>query len=68
MHSCKYCYLLQEDFNKIADDMVEWFGLDQVAIIKVDGQIVTAIATKYSIQSYPSFIHIAPNTDGKLES
>ncbi len=26
MQQCKWCYLLQEDFNRISDDMIAWFG------------------------------------------
>lgn len=28
MQGCHYCYILQEDFNRIADDMIDWFGKD----------------------------------------
>jgi hypothetical protein len=27
--------------------MIEWFGADKVEIIKVDGEIVTEISSKY---------------------
>ena len=36
MQNCKWCYVMQEDFNKISDDMRTWFG-DKVAFLKVDG-------------------------------
>ena len=26
MQNCKYCYYMQDDFNRIHDDMETWFG------------------------------------------
>ena len=48
--------------------MISWFGPEQVAILKVDGQIVSDMSRKYNVPSYPSFIHISPDTNGKLQS
>jgi hypothetical protein len=45
-----------------------WYGPDKVAVLKIDGQIVSDIARKYSVPSYPYFIHISPNSNGKLQS
>jgi thiol-disulfide isomerase/thioredoxin len=68
MEGCYYCYVLQNDFNDIADDMYAWYGKENVEIIKVDGQRASDIANYFRINSYPQFLSVAPNTNGKGES
>ena len=62
MQYCKWCYFIMEDFNRIIDDFTGWYGVDQVAFLKVDGQIIWELAQRYQIMKFPAFIAIAPKS------
>jgi len=53
MQNCKWCYYLQDDWNRLANDFVNWFGEDKVAFLKVDGDYVPSLAKRYSVRYYP---------------
>ena len=62
MQYCKWCYFIMEDFNRIIDDFTGWYGADQVAFLKVDGQIIWELAQRYQVMYFPAFIAIAPKS------
>jgi len=46
--------------------MREEYGEDQVEFIKVDAKSGRDITSRYGISSYPTFMAIHPNSNGKL--
>ena len=68
MQKCKWCYYIQDDFNRIETDAINWYGEDKVAFFKVDGNLIPSIARKYKCAHFPYLIYIAPNTGGELGS
>jgi hypothetical protein len=40
------------------------YGSENVAFMKVDGNNLYDISSKYAIDSYPSFIYVKPNSKG----
>jgi thiol-disulfide isomerase/thioredoxin len=37
MDYCPWCYYILDDFNRLVEDMYEWYGKENVAFIKIDG-------------------------------
>jgi hypothetical protein len=68
MQACKWCYYIQDDFNKIETDAISWYGEDKVAFFKIDGNLIPSIARKYHVAHFPYLIYIAPNTNGEMSS
>jgi hypothetical protein len=68
MQNCKWCYLLQEDWNRIVEDFTAWFGNDKVAFLKIDGSLVPAISRKYNVPYYPYIVYIEPASNGNVAS
>lgn len=48
----------------LSDNLKEWYGEDQIEVIKVDGSLARDISGKYGIESYPKLMVIYPNSDG----
>ena len=57
-----------DDFNRIIDDFTAWYGSDQIAFLKIDGQIVYELSQRYSVMSFPTFLVIAPNSGAEIKS
>lgn len=68
MQACKWCYVIQDDFNRIESDAINWFGESKVAFFKIDGNIVRDISNKFKVPSYPYLIYLAPNSNGNTGS
>jgi hypothetical protein len=49
MQYCKWCYFILEDFNRLIDDMEDWYGKEKVAILKVDGEVVWEMSQRYRV-------------------
>jgi thiol-disulfide isomerase/thioredoxin len=65
MEYCKYCYLCLKDFNSAMDDMLQLYGEENLCFLKVDGQKISQIASRYNVHSYPKFIGVEPGgTEG----
>lgn len=64
MEHCPYCYYCLDDFNQLIDELTEMYGPEEVAFLKVNGQVVTSISSKYKVHSYPKFIALKPNSEG----
>lgn len=65
MENCPWCYYILDDFNRIIKDMTEWYGAEKVAFVKIDGTKIRKLADLYSVPSYPHFVGVLPNTNGK---
>ena len=65
MEYCPWCYYILDDFNRLIDDMHNWYGPEKVEVIKIDGQKNRKLADQFKVKSYPSFAAAAPNTGGK---
>ena len=50
MENCPWCYYMVDDFNRIMDDMIEWYGEDNVAFIREE------LENFIRIESMPSVI------------
>ena len=50
----------------MADNLKEWYGEDQIEVIKVDGGVARDISGKYGIESYPKLMVIFPNSEGNM--
>lgn len=48
--------------------MKEWYGEDKVAFVKIDGNKIRKLADMYKVPSYPFFVGVVPNTNGKTFS
>lgn len=59
---CPYCYEFMDGFNRVYDYMETTYGLDQVAIFKVNGWETAILAQAFRVPYYPFFLYIAPNT------
>jgi hypothetical protein len=44
--------------------MTEMYGAENVEFIKIDGNKVDDPSRKYSVQSFPTFVYVQPNTKG----
>lgn len=44
--------------------MIEMYGEDNVEFVKIDGNKVYEPSRKYSVQSFPTFVYVQPNTKG----
>ena len=66
MEHCPWCYYILDDLNRLIEDMNHWYGPEKVEVLKIDGERIKSLSSKYSVQSYPHFIAIAPNSGGKL--
>lgn len=64
MQQCPWCYRVIDDFNRLIDDMNEWYGPEKVAILKIDGPNVRDLVFKFRVGSYPAFASVLPNTNG----
>jgi hypothetical protein len=64
MQYCKWCYFITDDFNRLIDDLERWYGKDQVAFLKVDGNLVQELSFRYQVMYFPHFVAIKPKTNG----
>ena len=64
MQNCYWCYDFQQDWNQLVSDVTAMYGEENVAFLKVDGTKLYEVSNKYSVQSYPTFIYVTPNTKG----
>jgi hypothetical protein len=47
------------------DDMLQLYGKENLCFLKVDGQRISQIASRYNVHSYPKFIGVEPGgTEG----
>ena len=44
MQNCYWCYVVLEDFNRLIDDMYDYYGTDKVAILKADGMAIRQLS------------------------
>eukprot|EP00347_Sterkiella_histriomuscorum_P004168 403361493 len=65
MDYCSWCYYILDDFNRLINDMNAWYGTDKVAFLKVDGVKIKKLSEMYKVPSYPHFVVVIPNTQGK---
>jgi thiol-disulfide isomerase/thioredoxin len=49
MQHCPWCYYIVEDLNRLVDDMNDWYGEENVVIVKIDGPKVRELAYRYQI-------------------
>lgn len=68
MEYCSWCYYILEDFNRLINEMTAIYGADKVAFIKVDGNKIRKLSELYKVPSYPYFVAVIPNTQGKTYS
>ncbi|TNV76420.1 hypothetical protein FGO68_gene10586 [Halteria grandinella] len=68
MQYCKWCYYVVEDFNRLKSDVERWYGPDKVAFIKIDGQLVSDVASRYQVMYFPHFTAIKAGTNGQEHS
>ena len=64
MPNCYWCYDFQQDWNSIVKDITEEYGDQNVAFVKIDGTSLYQAASKYGVESYPTFIYVKPGTKG----
>ena len=65
MPECFYCKKFKDDWNRIVEEFTEDYGKDQIVFVKIDGTEDTRTATRYDIQSFPSFVAIEPGSFGE---
>ena len=65
MPECSYCVKFMPAWNKIVEEFQAEYG-DQIRFMKVDGTIDSDTADRFEIESFPSFVALAPGTDGEL--
>eukprot|EP00347_Sterkiella_histriomuscorum_P006584 403352215 len=65
MQNCPWCYKVLDDFNRLIDDVTEWYGPEQVAFISIDGPYNRDIAYLFGAQSYPTFHSSLPTGNGQ---
>lgn len=64
MQHCPWCYRILDDFNRLIEDMNEWYGPDKVAIISIDGPHTRDLTNQFGVSSYPTFSSVLPNKNG----
>ena len=64
MQGCYWCYVFQEEWNQLVGDVTEMYGAENVEFVKIDGNKVDDPSRKYSVQSFPTFVYVQPNTRG----
>lgn len=55
---------MMEDWNRISDDMLEWYGSEHVAFVKIDGNRVPQLSQKYGIMYFPHVNALKPHSNG----
>ena len=63
MPACHYCVKFMPAWNKIVDEFKAEYG-DNIQFLKVDGTEDRVSATRYQIQTFPTFIMLEPGTYG----
>lgn len=48
----------------LVNDITQMYGAENVEFVKIDGNKVYAPSQKYSVQSFPTFVYVQPNTRG----
>ena len=64
MPQCIYCVKFLPEWNQIVDEYKAAYG-DKIQFLKVDGTSDRYTASRYEIQSYPSFIALEPGSIGE---
>ncbi|CDW79892.1 thioredoxin domain-containing protein [Stylonychia lemnae] len=64
MQYCPWCFRLMDDFNRIVEDMTEWYGPEQVLFLKIDGPYNRDISFQFRVGGYPTIYSVLPNTNG----
>jgi hypothetical protein len=57
-----------DDFNRLIDDVESWYGREKVVFLKVDGQILWELSSRYNVMYFPHFTAIAAGTGGAEHS
>ena len=48
----------------LVNDITQMYGAENVEFVKIDGNNVYSPTQKYSVQSFPTFVYVQPNTRG----
>lgn len=60
MQQCPWCYKTMDDYNRLIDDLLEWYGPEKVDFVAVDGPNAREFGVYFQAYSYPTFTSVIP--------